>query len=118
MLVQDLGNPFPITSFEISKQQALVGGDPHAGLEFGENLPQSRLQLKAITVDDPAILNIKAIEEFSVTLFEPADVVVKAMHIGLVTGSQRLAEVFLDLGPEGLKPHVVDGVFQPGHLAV
>ena len=43
MLVQDLGNLFPRTSFEIGKQQALVGGDSDAGFELGENLPQGRL---------------------------------------------------------------------------
>ena len=73
MLMQDLGDPLPSTRFKIGKQQALVGGDADPGLEFGEDLPQGGLQLKAFLVDDAAVLDIEAIEEPAVTLLKPAD---------------------------------------------
>ena len=118
MGMEDLGDPVAVAGREIGEQEALVGRDPHARREFAEDLPQRRLELKPVTVDDPAILDVEAVEVFSIPLLEPADVVVEAMDVGGMAGGKRLAEVFLHLRPESLQAHGVDRVLQSRGLAV
>ena len=67
---------------------------------------------------DAAILDVEAVEELSVSLLVPADVVIEAVDVGGMAGGQWLAKVFLHLGPEGVEAHRMDRIFEPGHFAV
>ena len=118
MHMQNIGDSPPIGFRQIGEEQALVGRDPHARPDLGEDLPQGRLQLEAVAVDDAAVFYVEPIEKFSVALLKPADVVIEAMHVGRMAGGQRLAEVFLHLRPKVFQAHRVDRVLEPGHLAI
>ena len=118
MVVEDLRDPLSVGDAQVGEQEALVGGGPHARLEVVEDPPQRRLQPEVAGVVHPAVFDIEPIEILSISLLEPADVVVEAVNVGRMAWGQWLAEVFLDLRTEGVEAHGVDRVLEPRGLAV
>ena len=86
---------------------------------FSKNARRPLDQPEVALVLDPAVLDRDAQEELAVPLLVPAEVVVHVRRPCTGFGSASgVAEVLLDLGPEGGQAPVVDDVLEPGPLAV